>query len=50
MANGNNVDKAQDKDRNKVRKISIKWSKGQDSAERQEIRRATDRACECRIC
>jgi hypothetical protein len=46
MANdwlGNNVDKAQDKDRDNVRKNINKRSKGQDSAERQEIRRTTER-------
>ncbi len=42
---GNNVDKAQDKDRDKVRKISINGQR----KERLEIRRATDRTCERRV-
>jgi hypothetical protein len=46
---GNNVDKAQDKDRDKVRKISINGQKDKTKAERLEIRRATDRACERRV-
>ncbi len=53
MANdwlGNKVDKAQDTDRNNVRKNINNWSKGQDSAERQEIRRAKDRAYERGVC
>ncbi len=39
------------KDRDTVRKIiSRNVQKGQDSAERQETRRATDMACERRAC
>jgi hypothetical protein len=43
---GNNVDKAQDKDRDEVRKISITGQKDKTQAERLEIRSGTDSDCE----